>query len=124
VATEDAVSDEKQYTERDLILAKREAYVDGRHESLTAARPTPSERAAYVRDAERRYPLPKVTRARVIRRNVGHFGFDWRLVKNTLEYANPGKEDWEPYVPEKGEWADVAAILNDLLANPTEEVDA
>lgn len=111
------MSDEKKYTERDVILAKREGFVKHCLQTCSASKDF-AEREAAVE-----YPLPKVTRARVIRRKVGHFGFDWRLVKNTLEYANPGEEDWEPYRPEKGEWADVAAILNDLLANPTEEVE-
>jgi len=75
-----------------------------------------------AQEAKSRYPLPKVTRARVVRAKVGPFGFDWRLVKNTLEYANPEEEDWEPYKAERGEWADIAKILNDLLANPTEEI--
>ena len=112
------MSDEKRYTERDLILAKREG---ARVALFTPVSGCTAQQA--IDTANRLFPLPKVTRARVVRAKVGPFGFDWRLVKNTLEYANPEEEDWEPYKVERGEWADIAKILNDLLANPTEEVD-
>lgn len=124
------MSDTKTYTEREVIERERAAFVAGVDESFRAFRirpyDSPGWRGSHQLAAER-YPLPKVTRPRVVRREVGGFQFDWRFVDNTLQHANPGMEDWEDYcgvIHESGEWPALIAVLDDLRANPTEEVDA
>ena len=58
------MSDEKKYTERDLILAKREGYVRHCLQMLM------SKQYAET-DAALLFPLPKVTRPRVVQRTDG-----------------------------------------------------
>ena len=108
------MSDEKKYTERDLILAKREGYM--RHCEKFCARINKED--ANV-SAVVEYPLPKVTRPRVVRRADG---CELRLSGTELQYRRPGNE-WYTY---NGMYIDEnnRSALLDLLANPTEEVDA
>lgn len=134
--------DEKRYTERDLILAKREAFEEGATRVWTAfARETDAcphgWRGSNVLAAEA-YPLPKSTRPRVMSDPNSLNGREWRCVGRQFEtrvressrLAEWHLVDWSEYnrgafvehplapTPER------VAMWADLLANPTEEVDS
>lgn len=113
------MSDEKTYTERDIVLAKREGWV--RHCVATCGGKEEAEKYA-----AREYPLPRVTRPRVVRRVLDQFEYEFRLVNDTLEFNTPGLPCWEEYcrsAHDPGEWPALLSILDDLRANPTEEVE-
>lgn len=118
------MSDEKKYTERDLILAKREGYVRHCNEACGQW----SEHAMQ-KFAESAYPLPKVTRARVVKDPMD--GSGWAVKDGMLQWTYDATARmciiavfdepafWSKYRPTPARirlWAD-------LLANPTEEVD-
>lgn len=113
------------YTEKDVVLREREAFVAGyacAHGAwLVDVRPAKSE-------AESRYPLPKVTRARVVR-DPHDSTIEYRLTDGGYQYREKcGKwtnmdaigETWSKDncpTPER------ATLWADLIANPTEEVE-
>ena len=110
------MASEKKYTERDLVLAKREGYA--RHcVAVCGNTKNATELAA------RTYPLPRVTRPRVWVDPNGDTRF--QVVDGVL-FGKDFEEDeeWLPVdsyafnvTPERVvAWAD-------LFANPTEEVD-
>jgi len=107
------VSDEQKYTERDLILAKREGYVRHCLQMLM------SKQYAET-DAALLFPLPKVTRPRVVQRKDG---CELRLFGTELQFRLGNDDSWKCY---NGMYVDETnrLALLDLLANPTEEVDA
>lgn len=116
---------EKKYTERDLVLAKREGYVACRREHgyLDAV-------GVYQREAARKYTLPKVTRPRVV--NSKDTPMKYRIRDGVIERAFKGTDNWHRstwndsplFVTDlhAGDVCDLAAIV-DVLANPTEEVE-
>lgn len=111
------MSDEKQYTERDLVLAKREGFVEGNGSMVFL---DPCARAAI------RYPLPKVTRPRVVKdvKLSSRLSFNFRVKKGVLRWESPGQGDWTAF----DLWLDddhpiIGPVWADLLANPTEEVE-
>ena len=106
------MSDEQKYTERDLILAKREGYVRHCLQMLM------SKQYAET-DAALLFPLPKVTRPRVVRREDG---CELRLFGTELQFRWRNDE-WKCYNGMCVDEINRSALL-DLLANPTEEVDA
>ena len=118
------MSDEKKYTERELILAKREGYM--RHCEKFCARINKEE--ANV-SAVVEYPLPKVTRPRVVKDSVG---MEFRFIADN----QPPLVEWRNTLTEEKLWrvstvcngvavnAERAKLWADLVANPTEEVDA
>ena len=116
------MSDEKKYTERDLVLAKREAFCAGRgaafvHYDIGAPQGKAWPGSAHL--AAERYPLPKVTRPRVVTREDG---CQLRISGGQLQYKWLDG-DWREYGSINWTPAQRAAMA-DLLANPTEEVDA
>jgi hypothetical protein len=73
------------------------------------------------------WPLPKLMRPRVVRwPKSAAPAFDYRAKDGTIEWANPGQGDWTPYgsIQEDVQTPGFLRALADLLANPTEEVDA
>lgn len=116
------MNDEKKYTERDLILAKREGW-------LACYDAFPWHGLRMKDDAvKRRYPLPKkkVERPRVVRDphdpDVPRPSL-WRYVAGEFEFdTGVGEPRWQrrygtPITPERVKlWAD-------LLSNPTELVE-
>lgn len=114
---------EKTYTERELVLAKREAFVAGSewHASSWTGSLAPLE-------ANDRYPLPRVTRPRVVRMDRTVPGREFRVSGGNIESRTIGVGlDGQPF-----RWTALAQItptpeririLADLLANPTEEVE-
>ena len=113
------MSDTKlKYTERDLILAKREAYAVG----AMVFRPeiTDENRVGIEACAKTRYPLPKVERPRVVRDPHYHVCY-WRAVGRSIQWKDDhdgwnSKPTFDP-TPER------VALWADLLANHTELVD-
>lgn len=112
------MSDEKRYTERDLVLAQRVGYVTCRveHGYLDKA-----ARSVYERQAAQKYPLPTRTVPRVVMSEPDDLA--WRCVCGQIEYRIGNKwrrADGEHSVavtPER------VALWADLLAHPTEEVE-
>lgn len=111
------MSDEKQYTERDLVLAKREGYV------LHCTQLCGNDEMAAAR-AVGLFPLPKRTQPRVVKDG---YGIEWRMNDGTLEWkGDSSRGRWEP----SSAYGALAigskrvALWANLLANPTEEVDA
>jgi hypothetical protein len=115
------MSDEKRYTERELIEAKREGYVAAMHEEHYASGYSEGQ-------AARRYPLPKVKRRRVVQ--LG--GFEYRAS------GSPGEDVYGLLIRDAAlkddPWVTAGAFnannlrgvraLADLIANPDEEVEA
>lgn len=120
---------EKRYTERELVLAQREAFRMG------AAGLRYSRRDDFIgpwsaeRDAEARYPLPKVTRPRVVDDPWPGSGHQFRCVNGAIQVHHWG--EWKPLAPLAGACADVwiyptperIRLWYDLLTHPTEEVE-
>ena len=115
------MASENRYTERDLVLAKREGFKDGAEVVFTHFGCSLGS-VAGVRWrgsgplAVERYPLPRVTRPRVVTLGCGH---EYRICDGRLE--------WRTH--ENGSWMTLHNIahmmdeLRHLLAHPTEEVD-
>lgn len=132
------MSDEKKYTERELVLAKRNAFVDGSYWGYNASQESAAKsvgvlgawsRACADMASESAYPLPKVTRPRVVRDSVG---MEFRFIAEN----EPPFVEWRNTLTEKKLWrvsaagdgvavnAERAKLWADLVANPTEEVEA
>lgn len=109
------------YTERDLILAKRQAFEDGFELGWKGQT---TEWRGLLTEAEARYPLPKVTRPRVVQYPLYHWK-KWRVIDGELQ-RNGSEDDSDEWVstPLSVMTAARVRVLADLLANPTEEVDA
>ena len=117
------MSTEKKYTERDLVLAKREGYVKGRNDGEFGLKDIAAATARVL------YPLPKVTRPR--RLDYGKTLFEVRDGK--LFSSSDGGETWyktvfrnlygDEYFGNDLPKRDRLLALADLLANPTEEVE-
>ena len=105
------MSDEKQYTERDLILAKREG---ARVALFTPVSGCTAQQA--IDTANRLFPLPKVTRPRV----VAGLRAQYKVVDGVVHGRSNASFDWR--VSASIHVDDVVRVAN-LLANPTEEVD-
>jgi hypothetical protein len=110
------VSDEKKYTERDLVMAKREAYLQG-CVRFGCDKPRAADYCVS------RYPLPKVTRARVVadpHDGEVMWSYDVGGFRATAKYRNamPLVRISEAHHMTHAR----AEMWADLLANPTEEV--
>lgn len=105
------MSDKVKYTERDLVLAKREAFVAGACDTTFASRIGASS------EANRRYTLPKVEQPRV---ETGADGWSFRVINGKLESRGPKDLRWYPsqFVPQ-----DRVAVAAKVLANPTELIE-
>lgn len=121
------MSDEKKYTERDLILAKREAFRAGAYWGIEhSPRQDALVVSPVVAQAESRYPLPKVTRARVVRMGT----FEFKAANCDIYWREAGSSGaWNLAIIRDTPGgriltADTVRTFVDLLANPTEEVDA
>lgn len=111
--------DEKRYTERDLILAKRQGYAARMWESLCM---TDAEVRATI---AARYPLPKATRPRVVA-DPHDSRIEWRAPEDSLRshlFHREGRSDWTAGLGSLCVTRQRVALWADLLANPTEEVD-
>lgn len=126
-----------KYTEREMVLAKREAFRDGSRWlscwcSCNGAyddyrwiagdsRGRPEEAAA------ERYPLPKVTRPRVVKNVPMWMNYEFRVVDRVFQSRTltSGLDDWSVQtISTRRTFEQLGPVYADLLANPTEEVDA
>lgn len=105
-------------SERECIERERAAAAWAMREfGLFSVREVASIRERTVRE---RFPLPKVTRPRVVKDSAG---YEWRCNDNHLEWRLT--RDWHRPV-DGASWRlspDNVRLWADLLANPTEEVD-
>lgn len=125
------MSNEKKYTERDLVAAKRNAFLSGRVDRGETGQLSGVEAERRAREM---YPLPKVTRPRVL--DDPHVaGAKWKLYPNLAPMlgefgvAHPDIYDGDFYTPSKELNLGVPTTARvklwaDLIANPTEEVEA
>ena len=107
------MSDEKTYTEREMA---HERQAVARTVLLAHTTMGYEECDAIARQS---FPLPKVTRPRVVRREDG---CELRLFGTELQFRLCNDE-WKCYNGMCVDEINRSALL-DLLANPTEEVDA
>lgn len=115
-------------TEREAVLRERAAFENGVNsmfiENAVPATSETSEACSRLEaEAATRYPLPKVTRARVLK-NDTVFGsaYEFTVIDGTIKERLYGGSWKTP-----SGWlltADVVDAWADLLANPTEEVKA
>jgi len=118
------MTDPKLVTERNAVLRERTAYVRGRHESLTARPMVQSEAREYEKEAASRYPLPKVTRARVVQ-DPHDSSMHWRVGDERytpLQFSVNGGS-WQYGLGSMCATDKRVRVWADLLANPTEEVE-
>jgi hypothetical protein len=117
--------DGQPMTKREVLIA-REAYTRRSRETYSVEEWERSIRGLVEGEAAMTYPLPKVTRPRVV---MDGDGAGWRFipisegVENGRFERSDTRDLWRP-VSQVPAWPDIIAILADLLANPTEEVDA
>lgn len=103
----------KKYTEREYVLAQRDAFMAG------LADPIQYWGKDALQEARKRYPLPRVTRPRVVKDATG---WEWMLADGSqLRYRASFASDWSDSL-NLGAKGRIAA-LRDLLANPTETVE-
>lgn len=128
------MSDDKRYTEREVILRERRAFTDGAYcwmhgEARLMGRSVHS--SDVLNDAVHKFPLPKITRPRVVvdsrwsRR-------EFRVVDGQMQTRDPG-EQWHclenPNVNARSAGLPIVidavrvALWADLIANPTEEIE-
>lgn len=112
---------------REAILREQQAFVDGAvHGAMHSGRALDQYRSA----AEHRYPLPKVTRPRVVPDPHGGSALEWSVrTDDTGKSRIAVQRRHDPggfrtsfdgiYVT-----AERVALWADLLANPTEQVEA
>jgi hypothetical protein len=113
-------------TKREVLIA-REAFHDGAKWRFRLACETWSDvrslnESEYMAETNARYPLPKVTRPRVVTGESGRAYQLWGRVDGVTVKCGSLTEDlafFAPGIP----LCDVPVVA-DLLANPTEEVDA
>ncbi|RTL04098.1 MAG: hypothetical protein EKK62_17025 [Acidimicrobiia bacterium] len=125
---------EKTYTEKDVVLREREAFVAGATAVFDAFGIDPwnhrivGEWKGMECMARARYPLPKVTRARVVQDPEGD-GYwvicsglvRWTMFDNGaggIDLTNRSRPELLQITPKR------VALWADLLANPTEECEA
>jgi uncharacterized pyridoxal phosphate-containing UPF0001 family protein len=112
------MADDKKYTERELILAKREAFERGAKWRFVRAIDESKAYSAladeeYETVTAQRYPLPKVTRPRVEPLPGGKY----RVLNGVLQ-VNIG-DDWR----RAGWTVEEISKLYKLIADPVEEVE-
>lgn len=112
--------------ERERVKDRRAAFVAGAawyHDHLSDEGRIPRDTFAFdkrqqmrTEEAARRYPLPTITRPRVVR---AMFGYEYRVVDGVLQVRTP-HGSWG----EVGHgWGDDIRAIVALLDNPTEEVE-
>lgn len=124
---------EKKYTEREMVLAKREAgyemaiaWVGEYNERCSCTACTPKATNIQA-DAVRRYPLPLVTRPRVVS-DIANVDWcrEFRCVAGRIEQREVrGDNRSLTWAPIAGGWEITPRTVRffaDLLANPTEQV--
>lgn len=111
------------YTEREVVLREREAFVKG-WKDFQSERVACAEEDCY-QAAARHFPLPTVTRPRVVRDSY-NADREWKFVDGKLltrthwepkwRDANTGPDRMPGWTPER------VKLLAELIANPNETV--
>lgn len=124
------MTDPKLVTERDAVLRERAAFQQGadavfKHFGIGFGTQTSKswEGSAYI--AASRYPLPRVTRARVV--TYRYSGFRYRIIDGELQFKSADDTVWrrsllndQPLVLLNSSDRETARMVLDLLDNPTE----
>lgn len=103
---------DKMVTEREAVLRERGAFIVGAR--LVSP---PRRNDTLLAETKARYPLPLITRPRVVTDNEG---VEWRIVDEVLQTRVRPKGDWGSWMP-KISWQRID-LLADLTANPTEQI--
>ena len=112
------MSAEKKYTERDMVEAERAAFTKGWMRDVILDEALGFDQKYIAHRANTTYPLPKVARPRVVIMD----GTGWRCIGARLEWQDQ-RTPWTAsgqFMPTPK----LVALWADLIANPTEEVDA
>ena len=114
------MSAEKMVSEREAVLRERHAFITGANlPSFLLSKSIPAI-------AAERYPLPTVTRPRVV---TDENGEEWSIgPTGLLQHRDPTVSEWKRGLVSQTGRAFVAdkarvALWTDLFANPTEQVD-
>lgn len=116
----------KMVSERDAVIRERKAFQHG------AEHGKEYRTDSFASAAKSFYPLPKMTRPRVVRENGIGGEYEWRAVDGVIECRNvTGGSALTKWRTNDGTSASFGMfisarrvrLLADLLANPTEEVD-
>lgn len=107
-------NDEKRYTERDLVMARREGYAD----AMGAGGGWDSVAKKITRE---RYPLPKVSRPRVL--GPDEVGRYWKIVDGRWWYQHRAGGLGSPWLNGGVVQPECERIRFDLVCRPTEEVE-
>ncbi len=119
-----------KYTERDLVMARREGYLRGRGTDVVNL--TPVLEKNFALETLRLFPLPKVTRRRVADDPHDHSFLRFRIGEDGSQApALEASVDYEPFRLWPLHHSDLARYVTpararlfaDLFANPTEEVE-
>lgn len=124
------MSAEKKYTERDLVMAKREGWDECAYQMTVCGQG--SKESDAMRDAT--FPLPKVVRPRVVEDPTSIPGARfWRVCDGKLQTRKGRGLDTEWYDQQNAHafhdrdfpypTRERLQLWSDLLANPTEEVE-
>lgn len=116
------MSDEKKYTERELVMAKRNAFYDGANWASSSG-----SWVGAADEAKRRFPLPRRIVPRVVKESSGLYGdVEWRSVGGALEWCKDGRQ-WRSANNDNKSGMFITphrvVLLAELLANPTMEID-
>lgn len=127
----------RMYCEREVIYRERAAFENGLIRGTAREFDGPGGgMAALKRAVARAFPLPKVTRPREV---TDSHGVAWRVflpvkpdVEPTIEYRDasrsgliqPWRDALGAMAGQPGLTVEVARIVTELAANPTEEVEA
>jgi hypothetical protein len=124
------MADEKMVSEKDAVLRERAAFragVDALFISNAVPAGMQSNRAVACAQAsaEDLYPLPKVTRPRVVQIRGAYSTYEYRWVDNHLELRSvDGAGLWQRAGTIGASDPAFLVALGQLAAAPTEEVDA
>ena len=113
------MSDEKKYTEKDLVLAMRKGWDECAYRMTLAGGGSKESEAMKLAC----FPLPKVTRPRVVNGPAGRH-WAWKLEDGRFWFRNDNRSAWELVRDAWKPTPELVPLWYDLLANPTEEVDA
>lgn len=109
-------------TERDKVLLQRMAFRAGAEYEFFSTQRGEGGTEDVRCESLRRYPMPKTLRPRVVEYNGGQYRYNLQDGPGFIE-CRVGDEPWKR-VTYWGAMSDgIFAVLADLVANPTEEVD-
>lgn len=113
-------------TEREAVLREREAFDNGATCARLALQCKQASQRSLEEIAKRDYPLPKITRPRVVRDFSLDTTREFRVVDGVIQARDIGRLNQEWGTEGLRGWKVDAAVIRtfaDLLANPTEEIE-